>query len=80
MTWRNFKAYFDTHIWTMNRAWSWHTCSVCGEVRTRKWMIAHEADLYPQWWLMRDGSIRIGPATFPYEDGNAISRLPQEYA
>lgn len=59
MTWRNFKAYFDSHTWTRNPAWSWVTCA-CGEVRTGAWMRDHENALYPQWSLYPDGSVRIG--------------------
>lgn len=59
MTWRQFTAYFDSHSWTRNPSWSWVTCSTCGEVRTRAWMVTHENRLYPQWWLQADGSIHI---------------------
>ena len=62
MTWRNFKAYFDIHTWTRRGSSLWGLCSVCGEVRDPVWMLAREDALYPRWWLMRDGSIRIGDA------------------
>ncbi len=60
MTWRNFKAYFDPHIWVRDPSAAWARCVTCGQRATLTYMAIRERDLYPEWWLLSDGTVRIG--------------------
>ncbi len=60
MTWRNFTAYFDPHLWVRDPLAAWVSCTTCNDRRSMTWMATHERHLNPEWWLLPDGSIRIG--------------------